>query len=190
MSTDHVVSTLAELESLYGAPSDSAVRKAIDHLDPLCQRFIAAAPFMLLATAGQDGLDCSPRGDQPGFVQVGDDKTLWLPDRRGNNRIDSLRNIMHNPRVGLLFLIPGVHQCLRVNGRARISVEPSLLQRFAVDGALPKSVVVVTVEQAFAQCARAVQRAELWEADSASEFGFGCGVDGLPGLHADGLRSS
>lgn len=187
MSPDYFVSTPAELDELYGAPSDSARRKAIDHLDPLCKRFIAAAPFMLLATAGSAGLDCSPRGDQRGFVEVGDDNTLWLPDRRGNNRVDSLRNILHDPRVGLLFLIPGVHQCLRVNGRARISIEPPLLQRFTLDGVLPKSVVVVTVEQAFAQCARAVQRAGLWEADPRSEFRSGCGVDGLPGSHTDGL---
>lgn len=189
MSSDHFVNTPAELELLYGAPSDTARRKAIDHLDPLCQRFITAAPFMLLATAGSDGLDCSPRGDQPGFVEIGDDKTLLMPDRRGNNRVDSLRNILHDPRVGLLFLIPGVHQCLRVNGRARISVAPSLLQRFAIDGVLPKSVVVITVEQAFAQCARAVMRAQLWEADPASPFRFDCGVDSLPGSHTDGLEA-
>ena len=187
MSSDHFITTLAELELLYGAPSDAAQRKAIDYLDPLCQRFIAAAPFMLLATAGNDGLDCSPRGDQPGFVEIGDDKTLFMPDRRGNNRVDSLRNILHDPRVGLLFLIPGVHQCLRVNGRARISVAPALLQRFAIDGVLPKSVVVITVEQAFAQCARAVMRAGLWMADPASAFRAECGVDGLPGSHTDGL---
>ena len=103
MSSDHFVTTLAELELLYGTPSDAAQRKAIDYLDPLCQRFITAAPFMLLATAGSDGLDCSPRGDQPGFVEIGNDKTLLMPDRRGNNRVDSLRNIVHDPRVGLLF---------------------------------------------------------------------------------------
>lgn len=190
MLSDHFVSTLAELELLYGAPSDNALRKAIDHLDPHCQRFIAAAPFMLLATAGSDGLDCSPRGDQPGFVEIGDDKTLLIPDRRGNNRVDSLRNILHDSRVGLLFLIPGVHQCLRVNGRARISIAPSLLQRFAIDGVPPKSVVVVSVEQAFAQCARAVMRAGLWEADLASPFRVECGVGSLPGSHTDGLEEA
>ncbi len=188
MSSNDVVSTLAELEALYGTPNENAKRKAIDHLDPLCKRFIATAPFMLLATAGRDGLDCSPRGDQRGFVEVGDDKTLWLPDRRGNNRVDSLRNILHDARVGLLFLIPGVHQCLRVNGRAHISIEPSLLQRFALDGVLPKSVVVVKVEQAFAQCTRAVQRAGLWEVDPTAEFGSACSIDALPGSHTDGLE--
>ena len=187
MSSDHFVSTIAELEALYGAPSDNARHKAIDHLDPICKRFIAASPFMLLATAGGEGLDCSPRGDQRGFVEIGDDRTLWLPDRRGNNRVDSLRNIVHDPRVGLLFLIPGVHQCLRINGRARISVAPSLLQRFALDGVLPKSVVVISVEQAFAQCARAVQRAGLWHVDTGSGFASSCDVAGLPGFHAEGM---
>ncbi len=190
MFPDYLVSTPAELETLYGAPSDGAKRKALDHLDPLCRRFIAAAPFMLLATAGSDGMDCSPRGDQRGFVEVRDDQTLLLPDRRGNNRVDSLHNILHDPRVGLLFLIPGVHQCLRVNGRARISIEPSLLQRFALDGVLPKSVIVVTVEQAFAQCARAVQRAQLWAADPASEFSSECSIASLPGAHIDGLAQT
>lgn len=188
MTSDHIVDSLAALERIYGAPSDAAVRKSIDHLDPLCQSFIAAAPFMLLATAGDSGLDCSPRGDQPGFVEVADNKTLFMPDRRGNNRIDSLRNIMHDPRVGLLFLIPGVHHCLRVNGRARISIDPALLQRFAIDGVAPKSVVVISVEQAFAQCARAVMRAKLWDADPSSVFGFDCSVNSLPGLHTDGLE--
>ena len=186
-SPNYLVNTPAELEDLYGKPSESAVRKSIDHLDALCQRFIAASPFMLLASSGSSGLDCSPRGDQPGFVDVADEKTLWIPDRRGNNRVDSLRNILHNPQVGLLFLIPGVHQCLRVNGRARISIDPALLQRFAIDGVAPKSVIVVAVEQAFAQCARAVMRAQLWEADAASTLRFDCTIDSLPGAHTDGL---
>ncbi len=185
--TNYFINSLAALEDLYGKPSESAVHKSIDHLDALCQRFIAASPFMLLATSGSSGLDCSPRGDQPGFVEVANDKTLWIPDRRGNNRVDSLRNILHHSHVGLLFLIPGVHQCLRVNGKARISIDPVLMQRFSVDGIAPKSVVVVTVEQAFAQCARAVMRAELWEADAASELRFDCGIDSLPGAHTDGL---
>lgn len=190
MPSDYIVSSLAALESLYGAPSDFAVRKSIDYLDSECQRFIAASPFMLLATAGATGLDCSPRGDQPGFVEVTDTKTLTMPDRRGNNRIDSLRNILHEPRVGLLFLIPGVHHCLRVNGRACISIDPEQLQRFAVDGIAPKSVVVISVEQAFAQCARAVLRAKLWEADPSSPFSADCGASNLPDMHRDGLEPS
>jgi uncharacterized protein len=129
---------------------------------PEYQAFIEAAPFVALATRGPEGLDCSPRGDGPGFVRVRDEKTLLLPDRRGNNRIDSLRNIVRDPSVALLFLIPGIGETLRVNGRARISVEPSLLESFAIDGKAPKSVITITVEAVYFQCARAILRSELW----------------------------
>lgn len=117
---------------------------------------------MALATRRPEGLDCSPRGDGPGFVRVQDDKTLLLPDRRGNNRIDSLRNIVRDPHVALLFLIPGIGETLRVNGRAMISIAPALLESFAVDGKAPKSVIVMTVEAVYFQCARAILRSELW----------------------------
>ncbi|HKI06695.1 MAG TPA: pyridoxamine 5'-phosphate oxidase family protein [Thermoanaerobaculia bacterium] len=158
----HTISSLEQLTALYDPPSERVLLKQIDHLDEHCRAFIAASPFLVLATRGSSGLDCSPRGDQPGFVEVQDDKTLLLPDRRGNNRIDSLRNILDDPAVGLIFLMPGVHETFRVNGRARISVEPPLLERFAVDGKPPKSVLVVTVEEAFVQCARALVRSDLW----------------------------
>jgi PPOX class probable FMN-dependent enzyme len=156
------ITSLDHLESLYDAPSERVLLKQIDHLDEICRAFIAASPFVLLATHGSAGADCSPRGDRPGFVTVEDDKTLLLPDRRGNNRIDSLRNIVENPSVGLLFLVPGIHETFRVNGRAQISVDPALLARFAVDGKPPKSVLIVTVLEAFVQCARALVRSELW----------------------------
>ena len=123
---------------------------------------IAASPFAVLATIGPGGLDASPRGDAPGFVAVRDERTLLLPERRGNNRIDSLRNILGDPRVALLFLIPGVGETLRVNGKARISMDPDLLQRFSVQGALPKCVLEITVESVFFQCARAIHRSNLW----------------------------
>ncbi|NDP59803.1 MAG: flavin-nucleotide-binding protein [Oxalobacteraceae bacterium] len=164
--TAHTISTIAGLEALYGLPGERASLKQIDHLDAVCQRFIAAAPFLLVATCGAAGMDCSPRGDQPGFVGIDDANTLLLPDRRGNNRIDSLRNLVVNPMIGLLFLIPGVHQCLRVNGLARISTEPALLARFALDGVPPTSVLVVRVEQAFVQCSRAILRGGLWPVDA------------------------
>ncbi|MEB0136448.1 pyridoxamine 5'-phosphate oxidase family protein [Actimicrobium sp. CCC2.4] len=163
---DHTLSTIAELEALYGLPGERASLKQINHLDAVCQRFIAAAPFLLVATCGATGMDCSPRGDQPGFVGIDDAHTLLLPDRRGNNRIDSLRNLIANPMIGLLFLIPGVHQCLRVNGTARISLDPALLARFALDGVPPTSVLVVRVEQAFVQCSRAILRGGLWPVDA------------------------
>jgi PPOX class probable FMN-dependent enzyme len=124
---------------------------------------IEASPFAVLATAGPGGLDASPRGDAPGFVQVQDEHTLLLPERRGNNRVDSLRNILQDPRVALLFLIPGVGETLRVNGRATITTAPDVLARFTVQGQLPKCVVVVQVASVFFQCARAIQRSGLWQ---------------------------
>jgi PPOX class probable FMN-dependent enzyme len=157
------ITDLKTLEALYGAPAGASVEKEIDYLHPHYQRLIAASPFLVLATGGPDGMDASPRGDAPGFVVVEDEKTLLVPDRRGNNRIDSLRNIVANPRVALLFLIPGVGETLRVNGRAEISVDPALLERFGVGGKLPRSVLVVHVDTVFFQCARAIFRSGLWD---------------------------
>ncbi|VFR34986.1 Phosphohydrolase (MutT/nudix family protein) [plant metagenome] len=151
------------MEALYGTPAAASIKKEIDYLHPHYQAFVKAAPFVALATQGPDGLDVSPRGDPAGFVHLHDDRTLLLPDRRGNNRIDSLRNIVHDPRVALLFLIPGVGETLRVNGRAVITTDPGLLARFAVAGKLPLSVLVVHVEKVFFQCSRAVLRARLWD---------------------------
>ncbi|HEY4165229.1 MAG TPA: pyridoxamine 5'-phosphate oxidase family protein [Reyranella sp.] len=158
----HVITSLAELEALYGIPSEASTVKEVDWLTPHYRAYIEAAPFMALATSGPEGLDCSPRGDKPGFVRVHDEKTLMLPDRRGNNRVDSLRNIVRDPRVGLLFLIPGVGNTLRVNGRAHLSVDPELLDSFAVEDKAPRSVTVVTVDTVYFQCARALVRSELW----------------------------
>jgi hypothetical protein len=158
----HVITTVAELESLYGIPNEASTVKEVDWLTPHYRAYIEAAPFMALATSGPEGLDCSPRGDKPGFVRVHDDKTLMLPDRRGNNRIDSLRNIVRDPRVGLLFLIPGVGNTLRVNGHAHLSADPDLLESFAVEDKAPRSVTVITVDTVYFQCARALVRSELW----------------------------
>ena len=161
----HTITDLATLQALYGEPGEASVRKEVNWMHPSYRAIIEAAPFAVLATAGPDGLDASPRGDAPGFVTVQDDHTLLLPDRRGNNRIDSLRNVLLDPRVALLFLVPGVGETLRVNGRAQVSIAPDLLARFAVDGKLPRSVLVVTVETVYFQCSRAVVRAGLWDAD-------------------------
>lgn len=158
----HRITTLAGLEALFDAVGEASLRKEVDHVHPVYARLIAASPFAVLATNGPGGLDVSPRGDAPGFVAVQDERTLLLPERRGNNRIDSLRNIVHDPRVALLFLIPGVGETLRVNGTARISVEPALLERFAVQGAQPKCVLEIAVQAVFFQCARAVLRSRLW----------------------------
>ncbi|QFU14943.1 pyridoxamine 5'-phosphate oxidase family protein [Microvirga thermotolerans] len=165
MADSHLVTTLAGLESLYGEVGEASRLKETDRIVPVYRALIEASPFAVLATAGPDGLDCSPRGDGPGFVRVVDETMLLLPDRRGNNRIDSLRNILHDPRVALLFLIPGVGETLRVNGRAAISADPALCESFAVDGRAPRTVIGITVDAVFFQCARAVARADLWNPD-------------------------
>ena len=159
---DHLIRDEAALTALYGEPSAGAVAKEVDHIHPHYRAMIEASPFVVLATSGPGGLDVSPRGDPAGFVTVADEKTLLIPDRRGNNRVDSLRNIVHDPRVALLFLIPGVGETLRVNGRAAISVAPELLARFVFRDALPRSVIVVQVETVYFQCPKALVRSELW----------------------------
>lgn len=157
----HLVRDEQELSELYGPPLERSVRKQLDHLDEHSRAFIAASPFLVIGTRG-DIADNSPRGDVPGFVHVVDDRTLLIPDRRGNNRLDTLRNILRNPSVGLLFLVPGVNESFRVNGEAAISRDPALLERFAVDGKLPRTVLVVTVKEAYVHCSRALLRAGLW----------------------------
>ena len=157
-----VITTVAELESLYGMPAEAATAKEIGCIGPY-RPLIEASPFVALATCGPEGLDCSPRGDSPGFVRIHDERTLMMPDRRGNNRVDSLRNIVRDPRVALLFLIPGVGSTLRVNGRAILSTDPALLNSFVMEGKTPRSVIVMTVETVFFQCARAILRADLWD---------------------------
>jgi PPOX class probable FMN-dependent enzyme len=165
----HQITDLQSLESLYGTPGAASIQKEVDFIHPHYAALIQAAPFVTLATSGPDGLDVSPRGDPAGFVQVESDKTLLLPDRRGNNRIDTLRNIIADPRVALLFLIPGVGETLRVNGRADILVDPALLARFAIDGKEPRTVLRIHVDKVFFQCSRAILRSRLWEADAQRE---------------------
>src|SRR5438132_2880162 len=160
----HFVTTVAELEALFEAPMAMSQAKEIDHVTAHYRAFIEAAPFFALPTSGAEGLDCSPRGDAPGFVRVVNDKTLLIPDRLGNNRIDSLRNILRDPRVALLFLIPGIGETIRVVGRAAISTDPELAASFAVNGKTPRCVIVVTVERVFYQCTKAIVRSKLWDA--------------------------
>nr|WP_314624063.1 pyridoxamine 5'-phosphate oxidase family protein [uncultured Noviherbaspirillum sp.] len=162
MDAHYQVSDIATLESLYGVPIGASLKKEVDYIHPHYRKFIEAAPFAVLATSGPGGLDASPRGDPAGFVHVHDDKTLLLPDRRGNNRIDSLRNILHDPKVALIFLLPGIGETLRVNGRGTITTDPDLLAEFTMDGKLPLSVLVIEVDTVFFQCSRAILRSQLW----------------------------
>ena len=157
----------AELRALYGPPSEIAARKSLQRLDEHCRHFIARSPFLCLSSAAADGTaDVSPRGDAPGFVRVLDDHTLLIPDRLGNNRIDSLLNLVQNPHVGLLFLIPGVDETLRVNGLARVVLRSELLDECAVNGKTPRTGLLVEVREAFLQCAKALRRSRLWSDES------------------------
>jgi PPOX class probable FMN-dependent enzyme len=162
ISGDSMIRDQAGLDAIYGERPAAAIAKEIDYIHPHYRAMIEASPFVVLATSGPEGLDCSPRGDPSGFIHVLDDKTLLIPDRRGNNRVDSLRNIIRDDRVALLFLIPGVGETLRVNGRAAISVAPELIARFPLRGTLPRSVIVVTAESVYFQCPKAIVRSELW----------------------------
>ena len=163
VGSEHLVTTMEQLDALYGEKNPNSIAKEIDHLSDGYRKLIEAAPFVAIATGGPDGFDCSPKGDAPGFVRVLDDKTLAIPDRPGNNRLDGFRNIMRDPRIALLFLIPGVGETFRVNGRASISIDPELMQSFAVNGKLPRSVLIVHIESAYFHCSKAIVRSRLWD---------------------------
>jgi len=160
-----IIATTEQLEAIYGDTGDASLVKVADRVTPLYRVLIEKSPFAALATSGPEGLDCSPRGDLPGFVRIHDAKTLMMPDRRGNNRVDSLRNIVRDPRIALLFLIPGSGSTLRVNGRAEVSAAPDLLASFKMDGKAPRTVIVMTVDEIYFQCARAIVRSDLWNPD-------------------------
>ncbi|MBW3098017.1 pyridoxamine 5'-phosphate oxidase family protein [Pseudohoeflea coraliihabitans] len=157
------ITSIAALERLYPAAGGAALTKVVPQLTPAYRTHIAAAPFVALATAGPGGLDCSPRGDRGSVVTIADDRTLLIADRPGNNRLDSLRNIVHDDRIGLLFLTPGLDMTVRVNGSATLSVAPHLLDRLAIDGKRPRLVIVVSIHEVYAQCSRALLRARMWE---------------------------
>ncbi|MFZ6777244.1 pyridoxamine 5'-phosphate oxidase family protein [Undibacterium sp. Ji83W] len=162
-SSSHQITSSEQLEALFDTVGAASIKKEVPYIHPHYRALIEASPFAVLATRGLDGLDASPRGDAPGFIVVEDEKTLLLPERRGNNRVDSLRNILFDPQVGLLFLIPGIGETLRVNGSATISVDPALLDRLAVDGKPPKCVLRIAVDTVYFQCARAIIRSQLWQ---------------------------
>lgn len=157
------IRTLADLEALYDTPVPTSITKEIDHLTELHRAYIEASPFLVVATSGPGGIDASPRGDPPGFVRVLDDRTMLLPDRRGNNRLDTLRNLVDDPRIALLFLVPGIGVTLRVNGIAEISTDNELRKSFEMDGKLPTTVIVVTTTSVYTQCPKALIRSHLWD---------------------------
>ena len=165
------VTSLEQLAALYAAPNPRSLAKESPVVTPLYAELIAASPFAVVATHGPRGLDCSPRGDAPGFVHVLDDRTLLVPDRRGNNRLDTLRNLVHDPAVALLFLVPGLGETVRVRGTATISTAPDLRGRFEVAGALPVTVLVVHVERVYFQCRRASVRSALWDPERYADPG-------------------
>jgi len=164
--SEHLVTTMEQLEALYGEKMPAAVIKEIDYINCGYRKLIETAPFVAVATGGPEGLDCSPKGDTPGFVRILDEKTLAIPDRPGNNRIDGFRNIVRDPRIALLFLIPGVGETLRVNGRGAISIDPELMKSFAVNGKLPRCVLIVHVESIYFHCSKAIVRSKLWDANA------------------------
>lgn len=157
------ITTIEQLEKLYGEPVPAAIVKEIDHISDDYRVFIDKAPFVVMATVGPEGLDCSPRGDPAGFVKVADPRTVLIPDRRGNNRVDALRNLVRDPRISLLFMIPGVGNTLRINGRAEIRDDAELLEQFAINGKLPRTVLRVTTDAVYFQCPKALIRSRLWD---------------------------
>jgi hypothetical protein len=162
LDPSQIITDELTLSELYGPAQERSVRKQIDHLDDLCRAFIAASPLIIVGTHNGSLADNSPRGDAPGFVKVVDDHTLIIPDRRGNNRLDSLRNLVHNGSIGILFLVPGRNETFRVNGEAVISRDPALTAQFAVQDKTPRTVIVVKVKEAYIHCSRALVRADLW----------------------------
>ncbi|HDL6962132.1 TPA: pyridoxamine 5'-phosphate oxidase family protein [Yersinia enterocolitica] len=162
LKPEFILTTEAQLSEHYASPNKNVLKKQIDHIDDYAKKLIAAAPFAVLGTLGANGIDCSPKGGEPGFIHVQDSKTLMLPDRPGNNRLDGIRNLLHNPFVGILFLIPGWTEGFRVNGRAKISVDPELCERFSQNGQPARSVLVIDVDEVFIHCGRAITFADLW----------------------------
>jgi len=163
MTDPHAISTPEQLAAAYNAPSELVLRKVADRIDPRTAAFIQGSPFCVLATFGARGPHCTPRGDAPGFIDVLDERTLALPDRRGNNRVDALRDVLDNPAVALLFLVPGVGETLRIGGQARLTTDPALRARYTVQGQAPATVMLVEVREVFMQCARAILRSRIWK---------------------------
>ena len=171
MTSSNLIKDITQLDALYGDASPRSLTKEIDALNSQYQSFIEASPFMAVATVGMEGLDCSPRGEQGSVVRVVDANTIQFADRRGNNRLDTLRNIVEDDRIALLFLVPGIGETMRVNGRATISIAPELIEAFTVDGKSPKTVVEVKVERVYFQCSKALVRSGIWVSHIEQSFG-------------------
>lgn len=161
-----IIRSVEDLKAIYGSSSEASTIKVTPWLTDEYRRMIEASPFLALATVGPEGVDCSPRGDKGGVVRIADSRTILLPDWRGNNRVDSLINIVRDPRVALMFLVPGSNTTMRINGEAVVSVDPDLLNSFEMDGKHPRTVIVVTVGEVYFQCARALMRSELWNVEN------------------------
>ncbi len=157
------ISSISELESTYGAAVPGAQWKEIDHINDHYRQFIEKSPFLILATRGEKGIDCSPRGDPAGFVRIVNQRCIQIPDRRGNNRLDSLRNIVTNPEVGLIFMVPNVGETIRVSGKAEILIDKELCDSFSINNQSASSVLSITVEKAYFQCQKALVRSKLWQ---------------------------
>lgn len=168
------INTIEDLQALFGSVGEASLRKESSTLHPKYKSWIKKSPFAVLATNGAGGMDTSPRGDPAPLVRIRDDRTILLPERRGNNRIDSLRNILHDPHVSLIFFVPGVRETMRVNGTARICIDPLLLAEFSMQGQLPKCIIEISVQAVYFQCARALLRSSLWT------IGQGQGVPVVP----------
>lgn len=165
--THLAITSIQQLEEIYQQPSELVQKKQLSEIDNFCHQYLELSPFIVLSSADKNGQqDCSPRGDPCGFLHILDSKTIALPDRPGNNRIDSLRNIVENPNVGLLAMIPGFKECVRINGSAIVTIDPELMSKFVVNGKSPRSVIVITVIEIFFHCAKAITRAKLWDIDS------------------------
>jgi len=185
----YTVRSLDDLAKIYAKPLPRVATKETDHITDVGRAFIAASPFLVIATSNGESIDCSPKGDTPGFVQLLDDRTLLIPDRPGNNRIDGMKNLLVNPKVGIIFMIPGANETYRVTGRATISTDPELLKRFEVRGKLPRVVTVITVEEAFNHCPKAFIRANLWDGrgrptGAPTHGDFAAGRDGKDAAYA------
>lgn len=165
-ASEHAITSVEQLEALYGAPNTRSIVKEIDYISDHYRAFIEKSPFVVVATSGPEGLDTSPRGDPAGFVRVVDPQTVLIPDRRGNNRLDTLKNLVRDPRISLLFLIPGIGETLRINGRAEITTDPVLCESFSMQGKAPMSVIRVTAERVYFQCQKALARSKLWDPET------------------------